>query len=190
MRAEEEDTQGTQQRNEREQDGSSTGRKRKGKERLSTHQLEQMDEQPTPVNGMDSSEEEERMVERHRRRQRGSGGSNDQPQESHGTPRTTREDGPTNAEGTTWHSPCKDNLGGCYLSAGGVTVNAGVYVRKNPARRARPQEKQEAKKPGRARIAKGPIFKGTYMPKAGARGGGLKYMIRLGKRAIERMENT
>ena len=69
-------------------------------------------------------------------------------------------------------------------------MNASGYVRKNPARRARPQEKQEAKKPGKARITKGPIFKGTYMPKAGARGGGLKYMIRLGKRAIERMENT
>jgi hypothetical protein len=187
MRAEEEDTQGTQQRNEREQDGSSTGRKRKGKERLSTHQLEQMVEQPTSLNGMDSSEEEERMVERRRRRQRGSGGSNDQPQESHGTPRTTQEDGPKNAESIAWNSPCKDNSD---LSAGGVTVNAGVYVRKNPARRARPQEKPEAKKPGRARTAKGPIFKGTYMPKAGARGGGLKYMIRLGKRAIERMENT
>ena len=40
-RAEGEDTQGTQQRDEREQDDSSTGRKRKGKERMSTHQLEQ-----------------------------------------------------------------------------------------------------------------------------------------------------
>ena len=139
------------------------------------------------MNELDSSDEEERMVERRRRRQRGSGGSHDQPQESHETPRTTQEDSPRNAESTEeTHGAARIQT----LSAGGVTVNASVYVRKNPARRARPQEKQEAKKPGKARITKGPIFKGTYMPKAGARGGGLKYMIRLGKRAIERMENT
>ena len=67
-----------------------------------------------------------------------------------------------------------------------------VCVRRNPSRRAHPQEKEEAKKPRKGKIAKGPIFKGTYMymPKEGARGGGLKYMIRLGGRAIERMENT
>ena len=77
-----------------------------------------------------------------------------------------------------------------YLQDGGVTVNASVFVRRNPSRKARPQERKEATKPGRARVTKGPIFKGTYMPKAGARGGELKYMIRLGKRVIERMENT
>ena len=76
------------------------------------------------------------------------------------------------------------------IQDGGVTVNASVFVRRNPSRTARPQERKEATKPRRARVTKGPIFKGTYMPKAGARGGELKYMIRLGKRVIERMENT
>jgi len=99
-------------------------------------------EQPTPLNELDSSDEEERMVERRRRRQRGSGGSHDQPQESHETPRTTQEDSPRNAESTEeTHGAARIQT----LSAGGVTVNASVYVRKNPARRARPQEKQEAK---------------------------------------------
>ena len=100
-RAEGEDTQGTQQREEREQNDSSTGRKRKGKERMSTHQLEQMVEQPTSVDELDSSDEEELAVERRRRRQRGSGGSHDQPLESHETPhRTTAQRTPK-----AWEKP-------------------------------------------------------------------------------------
>ena len=46
-----------------------------------------------------------------------------------------------------------------------------VYVRKNPPRRAHPQEREETEKPRKRKITKGPVFKGTYMPKAGARAG-------------------
>jgi len=187
-RAEGEDTQGTQQRDEPERDSSSDGRKRKGKERMSTHQLEQVVEQPTPVDEMDSSDEDELAVERRRRRQRGSGGSHDQPLESHKTSQTT-QDGTTSMDAASIESTHEQKKV-ALIQDGGVTVNASVFVRRNPSRKARPQERKEATKPGRARVTKGPIFKGTYMPKAGARGGGLKYMIRLGKRVIERMENT
>ena len=155
---------------------------------MSTHQLEQLVEQPTSVSELSSSDEDEQEAERRRRRQRGSGGSHDQPLESHKTPQTTQEDSPTNAEsmGET-HELTRFQS---FSVKEDVTVNASVFVRRNPSRKARPQERKEAMKPGRARVTKGPIFKGTYMPKAGARGGGLKYMIRLGKRVIERMENT
>ena len=45
-------------------------------------------------------------------------------------------------------------------------------------------------KPVRKKATKGPIFKGTYLQRMGAAGGQLKFMIRLGERAIERMEGT
>ena len=69
-------------------------------------------------------------------------------------------------------------------------MNESVCVRRNPTRGARPQKEAEAKKPVRKKATKGPIFKGTYLQKIGAAGGQLKFMIRLGERAIERMEGT
>ena len=48
----------------------------------------------------------------------------------------------------------------------------------------------EAKEPVRKEATKGPIFKGTYLQRTGAAGGQLKFMIRLGERAIERMVGT
>ena len=50
-RAEGEDTQGTQQREEQEQNDSNTGRKRKGKERMSTHQLDRTNGRATNICG-------------------------------------------------------------------------------------------------------------------------------------------
>ena len=127
---------------------------------------------------MDSSDEDELAVERRRRRQRGSGGSHDQPLESHKTSQTTQDGtSPMDAASIELTHEQKRFLD---LQDGGVTVNASVCLRKNPARRARPKAKEETKRPERERATKGPIFKGTYMPKMGTKGGGLKYMIRLG----------
>jgi hypothetical protein len=189
-RAEGKETQETQQRDEQEQDASSSSsRKRKGKERMSTHQMEQMVEQQTTATNIGSSDEESPDDRRHKRRQREHGDEHDQPHGSSGTSQTTQQDGtgPMDAASIEFTHEQKRFP---YLQDGGVTVNASVCLRKNPARRARPKAKEETKRPERERATKGPIFKGTYMPKMGTKGGGLKYMIRLGGRAIERMEKT
>ena len=64
-----------------------------------------------------------------------------------------------------------------------------VSERTRREERAR-KEEAETKKPTRRKATKGPIFKGTYLQRIGAAGGQLKLMIRLGERAIERMEGT
>ena len=106
---------------------------------------------------------------------------------NHVTPQTTQEDAsPATSEDNNTHEVTRIQA----VSSGGVTVNEGVCVRKNPTRGARPQREAEAKKPVRKKATKGPIFKGTYLQRMGAAGGQLKFMIRLGERAIERMEGT
>jgi hypothetical protein len=125
-----------------------------------------------------SSDEESPDDRRHKRRQREHGDDHDQPHGSSGTSQTTQDGtSPMDAASIELTHEQKRFLD---PQDGGVTVNASVCLRKNPARRARPKAKEETKRPERERATKGPIFKGTYMPKIGTKGGGLKYMIRLG----------
>ena len=181
-------TERTQQREERAPDGNNTSsRKRKGKEKMSTHQLKQMDEQQTRATRTASSDKEEETDERRRRKQRGHEDSHNQPNVQRKAPQATQEDdGSATPEDIEPHEMARIQA----VSSGGVTVNESVCVRKNPTRGARPQREAEAKKPVRKKATKGPIFKGTYLQRMGAAGGQLKFMIRLGERAIERMEGT
>lgn len=150
---------------------------------MSTHQMEQMDEQHPAATGLDSSDEEDEEDKRQKRKQREHESDHGQPNESSRKPRTTQGDTSRSSEDIA--------IGTHELpSFQGLTVKASVYVRKNPTRGARPQQKEETKEPNRKKATKGPAFKGTYMQRTGLRGGGLKFMIRLGVRAIEIMEGT
>ena len=154
---------------------------------MSTHQLRQMDEQQTRATRTASSDEEEEEDERRRRKQRGHEDDHSQPNVQREAPQTTQEDdGTATPEDTEPHEMTRIQA----VSGGGVTMNESVCVRKNPTRGARPQGKAETKKPTQRKATKGPIFKGTYLQRMGAAGGQLKLMIRLGERAIERMEGT
>jgi len=181
------ETRRTQQRVETEKDARGNGAKRKGKERMSTHQMEQVDVQQSTATRLASSDDEDEEDKRRRRRQREHGEAHDQSSGSHVTPQTTQEGtSQTTSEDNDTHEIPRIRA----VSGGGVTVNESVCVRRNPTRGARPQKEAEAKKPVRKKATKGPIFKGTYLQKIGAAGGQLKFMIRLGERAIERMEGT
>jgi len=154
---------------------------------MSTHQLKQMDEQQTRATRAASSDEEEETDEQRTRKQRGHEDDHSQPNAQRKAPQATQEDeGSTTPEDMGTHEMTRIQA----VSGGGVTMNESVCVRKNPTRGARPQGKEETKKPTQRKATKGPIFKGTYLQRMGAAGGQLKLMIRLGERAIERMEGT
>ena len=180
----------TQQRAEREQDDGSNSRKRKGKEKMNTHQMKQMDAQQSKATTPASSDEEAEEDEQRRRRQREHEDGRSQPNVHEETPQTVQEgDGTATPEDIEAHEKTRARAE-LFVSGGSVTVNESVYARRNPTRGARPQKEAEAKEPVRKKATKGPIFKGTYLQRTGAAGGQLKFMIRLGERAIERMEGT
>ena len=144
------------------------------------------DAQQREPNAPNSSDDEDGVVQQHKEQQREHDGDDKQTQQSR--EKQTREDASPTAQ------PIEVDIAHEFRqNSAGVAVNVSVFVRRNPKRGARPKEKEKTtktNKPARKQPTKGPIFKGTYMMKMGAKGGGLKYMIRLGERTIEIMENT
>ena len=126
---------------------------RGAKERRQRQQREEkreMDVQQSTATRPVSSDDEDAEDNQRRRRQRGHGKDHNQSNVNHVTPQTTQEDAsPATSEDKETH----EMTGGRELdeiqavSGGGVTVNERVYVRKNPARGARPQREAESKKP-------------------------------------------
>ena len=170
----------TQQRDEEEEQSGSSKRKR-GKQKMDPHQQSQWDERQKAATAPASSDEEDGAMQQSRKQQREYGEDHDRQPRSHGEARTS----PTAPANST-----HELIGGVENLSGGVAVKESVFLRRNPPRRARPGGNEKEKKPARKQATKRPVWKGTYMAKTQAKGGALKYMIRLGRRTIERMENT
>jgi hypothetical protein len=169
-----------------EEETSHSNKRKRGKQKMNPQQQRLWDAQQREPNAPNSSDDEDGVVQQHREQQREHDGDDKQTQQSR--EKQTREDASPTAQSIE-----VDIAHELRENSGGVAVNVSVFVRRNPTRGARPKEKEKTtktNKPARKQPTKGPIFKGTYMMKMGAKGGGLKYMIRLGERTIEIMENT